>query len=177
MSGDDLVELGVISRPWGVHGEVKVRPTSDIPDRFTDLSGVWLYDGIEMVRYHAVRKVKQLNDAVVLTLDGIGTREAAEAVRNWTVAVPEGERAPLGDGEYYIDDLIGLEVEDRAGKPVGRLVKVYQGAAQDVFEIETPGGPVLVPAVSAFIIAVDPSYGRMVVELPVIEAERPAGGG
>jgi len=173
LSPDDLVEIGIVARPWGVRGEVKVRPTSDIPDRFARLAGVWLFDGRDEIRYHALTGTRRLNDAVVLALEGVDSREAAEALRNWTVSVPEGERAPLNEDEYYIDNLIGLEVWGRTGESLGRLTRVFQGAAQDVFEITTADGPVLVPAVAAWIDTIDLDAGRMVVELPIVEEVRP----
>jgi len=173
ISADDLIQIGIVTRPWGVRGEVKVRLISDIPDRLAGLDGVWLFDGHETVRYHAVAGIKQLNDAFALSLEGIETREAAEGLRNWEVAVLEEERARLAENEYYIYDLIGLAVEDREGTPLGELTRVWQGAAQDVFEITTAEGPVLVPAVAAYIVSIDLAAGRMSVEVPRIEERRP----
>jgi 16S rRNA processing protein RimM len=172
LSPDDLIQIGIVTKPWGVRGEVKVRLTSDIPDRLAGLEGIWLFDGGTTIRYHAVKGIKQLNDAVALRLEGVDTREAAEEVRNWEVAVPEAERARLAEDEYYIYDLIGLRVEDREGTPLGELTRVWQGAAQDVFEIATADGPVLIPAVAAYVIEIDLAAGLMTVEVPRIEERR-----
>jgi 16S rRNA processing protein RimM len=166
---DDLVEIGRVSKPWGVRGEVKVRLTTDIPDRFQGLEGVWIHENGKKIAWYRIEQVKRLKLAVALKLEGIESPEEAELLRNREVAVPENERAELNEGEFFIYDLIGLEVVDRDGRRLGELTKVYQGSAQDVFEITTPDGARLVPVVSTWVTAIEPEQGRVVLTLPEIE--------
>jgi 16S rRNA processing protein RimM len=169
---DELVEIGVITKPWGVRGEVKVRLLTDIPGRFADLDGVFLAGEELEPSFHRIEGVKNLKGAVAIKLEAVGSPEEAETLRGLSVSVPESERAILGEDEYYIYDLVGLKVFDPEGRELGSLARVYQGSGQDVFEVETGSGPVLVPAVKAFIMKVDLDEGRIVMKLPVEEDTR-----
>ncbi len=171
MEADELIEIGRVAKPWGVKGEVKVRLSTDVPDRFDELDGVYIYDGDEKIAYFRIEHVKHLKEAVALKLDGVDSPDSAELLRGFEVSVPESERAVLGEGEFFIYELIGLEVVDRDGELLGELTKVYQGSAQDVFEVATPEGARLVPVVSEYVSEIDPEQGRIVLTLPEIEEQ------
>lgn len=164
--GEELVEIGRITKPWGVKGEVKVRVTSDLPGRFHGLDGVWVHGGADGPRWYGIESVKDLKGAVALKLEGVGSIEAAERLRDLEVAVTESERPPLDEDVWYVDELVGLEVVDEDGRAVGSLKAVWQGGAQDVFEVTTPGGPILLPGVKQYVREVDTRAGRIVVRVP-----------
>ncbi|MFC1500619.1 ribosome maturation factor RimM [Candidatus Zixiibacteriota bacterium] len=172
MDVDRLVEIGRVAKPWGIKGEVKVRLITDVPGRFDELEGVWVHDGEKSIAWYRIEHVKHLKDAVALKLEGVDSPDSAELLRNFEVSVPETERAELGEGEYFIYDLIGLEVVNPDGERLGELTKVYQGSAQDIFEVETPGGARLVPVVLAYVTEIDLEMGRVVLTLPEIEEEQ-----
>jgi 16S rRNA processing protein RimM len=67
-------------------------------------------------------------------------RAAAEALRGTVLTVPREALPPLGEGEYYYADLIGLAAESDAGEPLGRVVAVENFGAGDIVEIERPDG-------------------------------------
>ena len=171
MEADELIEIGRVAKPWGVKGEVKVRLSTDVPDRFDEREGVYIHDGDEKIAYFRIEHVKHLKEAVALKLDGVDSPDSAEPLRGFEVSVPESERAVLGEGEFFIYELIGLEVVDRDGELLGELTKVYQGSAQDVFEVATPEGARLVPVVSEYVSEIDPEQGRIVLTLPEIEEQ------
>ncbi len=169
MQLDELIEIGHVARPWGIKGEVKIHLTSDIPDRIDGLEGVYLHNGESNPLFYTIEWIKHLNEAAAVKFEGINTPEEAECLRNLEIAVPESDRAPLSEDEYYIYDLIGLEAEDCEGGKLGTLKKVIQGAAQDIFLIATSDGDVMVPAVPTFVHEVDPAGGRIVITLPLLE--------
>jgi 16S rRNA processing protein RimM len=163
---EELVEIGIVVKPWGVRGEVKIRVTSDLPGRFHGLSTVWLDGGTGGPVSYRIETVKDLKGAVAVKLAGIDTPEQAEQLRGATAGVPESQRPALEEGSWYVDELVGLEVVDETGRGIGTLKAVWSGAAQDVFEIATATEPLLLPAVAAFIRKVDPGAGRIVVRVP-----------
>ncbi len=174
MERDRLIDVGTITRPWGVRGEVKVFPASDIPDRFRQLEAVWVCVGSLTPERMRIESVKQLKGMVALKLDGISTPEEAEHYRDAVLGIPEEDRAPLEEGAYYIYELVGLKVESPQGETLGVLTRVYQGSAQDVFEIQDEAGATsLVPAVEAWVHEVDIEGGRVVVTIPEIEGSAP----
>ncbi len=164
--GEELVEIGRITKPWGVRGEVKVRVITDLPGRFHGLDGVWVHGGAVEPRWYRIESVKNLKGAVALRLEGVGSVEEAERLRDLEVAVPESERPPLDEDAWYVDELVGMEVVDEQGETVGKLRTVWQGGTQDVFEITSPDGPILLPAVKEFVRVVDTRAGRIVVRIP-----------
>ncbi len=170
---EDLVEVGIVVKPWGIRGEVKIRVTSDLPGRFHGLSTIWLYGNTGAPLLYRIETVKDLKGAVAVKLAGIDTPEQAERLRGATAGVPSSERPALEEGSWYIDELVGLEVVDETGREIGILKAVWQGAAQDVFEITTGDGPLLLPAVTVFIRKVDPEAGRIVALIPPGEVGTP----
>ena len=156
--------IGTVTSPHGIRGEVKVYPTTDDPARFLDLNQVILRveTGDEVRAVEGVRFTKGM---VLLKLEGIPDRTAAEGYRGCELYVPRADAVPLGKDEYYIADLIGMRVHTAEGE-LGRIREVLQTGANDVYVVDSPlHGEVLIPAIKACIIKVDIEGGRMDVEL------------
>lgn len=96
----------------------------------------------------------------VLHLDGIETREAAEALAGHYL---EGPSQPLDPGAYFWDDLIGLRVETSTGEPLGELVEIFRAGGNEVYRVVGPDGERLVPALRRMIPRIDLAAGVMVV--------------
>ena len=105
---EDLLKVGVITTTHGVRGEVKVFPTTD-PERFLDLEYVILDAGREMKKLE-IRNVKFFKNLVILKFDGIDNINDIEMYKGRDLWVPREEAQELDEDEYYIGDLIGMEV-------------------------------------------------------------------
>jgi 16S rRNA processing protein RimM len=171
MQLDELIEIGHVTKPWGIKGEVKIHLTSDIPDRINDLEGVYLHNGESNPLYYTIEWIKHLNKAVAVKFEGINSPEEAAGLRRLEIAVPVDDRATLSEDEFYIYDLVGLDAEDGGGKKLGTLKKVFQGAAQDIFLIATTDGDVMVPVVLEYVHEIDLAGGRIVITLPLLEEQ------
>lgn len=180
------VTVGVLTRPYGMRGEMRVRLETDFPERFQ--AGARLYWWIpptpedeqsEATEPFPKRRQKKpprtpkpqecyieyarwQGNTLILKLRGVDTIHQAEALRGAWLMIPPEERMPLGENEYYIDDLIGMEVFTETGERVGKLKRVVQGAAYDFYEV----GKYSIPAVEEYILSVDVPRKRMVVRLP-----------
>ena len=165
---EQFFHVGTITSPHGVKGDVKVYPTTDDPERFLDLEKVIIgKKGQEAAsrEVRAVSHVRFLKNMVILHLEGIPDRNAAETYRQWELYVPREDAVPLEENEYYIADLIGMCVYSEEGL-LGTLREVMQTGANDVYVVDSPvHGEVLIPAIKACIIKVDPADGRMDVHL------------
>lgn len=156
MSPTPMIEVQVarIGRPHGIRGELTVEPRTDEPDR-RFVPGARLCaesDGTEFVvegaRWHSGR--------LLLRLEGVDDRNAAEALRGTilTAEVAE-EEAPSDPDEFWDRDLVGLQVRDAAGEPVGAVRQVLHGP-QDLLEVRLDDGALrLVPFVAALVPVVD----------------------
>ncbi|MBQ2846383.1 MAG: 16S rRNA processing protein RimM, partial [Firmicutes bacterium] len=90
----------------------------------------------------------------------------AEALKGKYLYIDRENARELGEDEYFVPDLIGLQVKDEAGENIGELCDVIQNSAQDVYEIKMPDGKTfMIPAVGEFILKVDMDNREMVVRL------------
>lgn len=159
----DLIRIGQITGAHGVRGDVRVYPLTDFPERFTTLHRALL--GPEG-RPIGVRFRGSVRNLVILSLDGITDRNQAEALRGQYLQVPRSEVYPAPEGSFYIFDLIGLDVVDPEGRPLGKLVDVDQNSpVHDLYVVETaPGKRYMVPAVREFVRSIDLREGRIVIQ-------------
>ena len=153
----ERIKVGKITSSSGIRGEVNVYPYTDYPERFEELESVQA-DGvtvtIEKVRYH--------KNMVILKLEGINDRNAADAMRDKFLTIARDEVRELDEDEYFIFDLVGLEAVDQEGAHLGTVTDVIQNSAQDLYEITTDSGKKnLVPAVYELVTDIDINSGIM----------------
>ena len=162
---EDFLKIGVVTSPHGVHGEVRVFPTTEDPDRFRILDEVILQNGSRR-ETHRIRSVKNAKNMVILKLSGIESMNEAETYRGWELMIPRELGLPLEEDEYYIADLIGMDVLTPDGKHLGVIRDVMQTGANDVYVVDSEEyGEILIPAIKACIIQVNIQDNRMVTEL------------
>jgi 16S rRNA processing protein RimM len=161
----ELVTIGMIEKPFGVRGEVRVRSLSDVPGRFEGLTTVTLEAPSGKTVTATVRSVRAAHSAYVLGLDACSTPEEAAVFRGWSVRIPQGSAPPLPQGQYYEYELIGLSVRDEAGHALGTLEEILETPGNHVFVVRGKDGEVLIPATKGAVVAVDLSRGTMTVRL------------
>ena len=110
----DYLKIGVVTSTHGVHGEVKVFPTTDEPKRFKKLKTATLYkNGKE--KTVTVKSVKFFKNQVILGFEEIDDMDSAYELRTSEIRIPRSEGIELGDSEYFIGDIIGMKVSDDTG--------------------------------------------------------------
>ena len=125
----DLVLVGRVVKPQGRHGEVKVQPFSDREDRFPRLARAFLPAPGGGAREVEVERCWPHKDHFVLKLRGVDSIDAAEALRDAELRIPEAELAALPAGSYYYHQLAGLRVVDEAGGELGSVASVMETGA------------------------------------------------
>lgn len=161
----EWLSVGKIINTHGVHGEVRVSPSTSDPNRFEYLYVAWLEIGgvkkefhIESVRYH-----KHL---VLVKFRGIDDMTAAEALKGLELWVDRKNARKLEEDEFFICDLIGLSVYE-GETCYGTIREVIQTGSNDVYWVKDGKGfDVLIPALKAVVLYVDIAGGRMEVKLP-----------
>ena len=164
-SNETLVTIGVILKPSGIGGAVKILPTTDEPGRFSLLKRVYLTSP-EGERLEAnVEQVRVRQKEVVIRFNVCATRNDAEHFRRWEIQIPEDECLPLPEGRYYIFNLIGLQAVTVDGEFIGTVRDVQSIANNDLFVIETSAHKeILIPFVEEFVKIVDIEGGRLVIQ-------------
>ncbi len=158
--------IGVIVRPHGVHGAVKVEPLTDSSKRFRGLSEAYLELHGEM-RPVQLSVASAADNAVILTLNGTETPEQANALRGAYICVDRAHRVQLPKDTYFVTDLIGCDTFDTDGNAYGKLTEVYETGANDVYEIAH--GKLMVPALKRVLSEVDTDAGRIVFDAAVLK--------
>ncbi|MCB9591624.1 MAG: 16S rRNA processing protein RimM [Sandaracinaceae bacterium] len=158
-----LVALGAIARPHGVRGEVRVFRYNAESEVLLELEHVWLTRD-DTSRRVAVRSSKLHGDIVLMTLDGVVGREAADALRGFEVCAPREALPETEDDEYYHADLVGLEAFDPAGARVGIVSDVIRYPSVDCLVLTGDDGVREVPLLEAYVVEVDLDARRVVVD-------------
>ncbi|MBN1922262.1 MAG: 16S rRNA processing protein RimM [Anaerolineae bacterium] len=153
--------VGRILRPHGITGELRAQILTDYPERLVRLRH--LYVGAAY-RRHAVQSVRFHQNLALLRLADITDRDTAETLRGQVVWVALADAAPLEEGEYYLHQLIGMQVSTEAGEALGEIVEVLDmPGANDVYVVHGLRGEVLIPAIREVILSIDMEARQMVI--------------
>lgn len=150
--------VGRVLKAHGIRGEVIVTSESDNPERFTRGSELVASNGSKLV----VRTSRRHGRGLLVAFEGVDDRAEAEQLRGVTLSIDPVLRRTLGPGEYWPDNLTGLEVRDPDGTWLGEVVDVVIGH-QDRLIVKTPSGEVDVPFVEELVPVVDVERGYVTV--------------
>ena len=155
------VLIGVVVGAQGLAGEVKVVPESDFPERFAQLQTVFVEQGdqgqlmtVTGSRWDASKR------RVILKLQGVDDRAAAERLRGAQLCLNVAELVPLAEGQYYQFELLGLEVVTTTGQSLGPLREILRTGANDIYVTDRA----LIPAIDSVVKQIDLPRGRIVIE-------------
>lgn len=164
---EDLLKVGILTSTHGVHGEMKVFPTTDDVRRFKKLKEVVLEKGSEYLPLE-IEGVKFFKQFVIIKFKGYDSINDIEKYKGMSIYVTRENAVPLKKDEYFMADLIGLEVEDESGEVLGELTDVMQTGANDVYVIRLKDGEeLLLPAIKQCILLVD--MDRRIMNVHVLE--------
>jgi 16S rRNA processing protein RimM len=154
---DELVVVGRVGKPHGVDGSFFVEGASDVPERFAK--------GASLL-------VDETPVEIVVSKRGAGGRPVINldrpVPRGATLAVRRDELPDPGEDTYYVFQLVGLAVEEEGGRPLGTVIEVENGPANDTLELDSG---LLLPLVESCVLDVDTGAGRIVVARGFADAE------
>lgn len=161
----DRLKVGVVTSVHGIKGEVKVFPTTDDSRRFKKLKQVYLDTGKELLSLE-IEGVKFFKQMVILKFKGYENPDDVMKFRQKELWIDRKDAVRLSKDEYFIADLIDMEVCDEEGKLIGTLKDVISTGANDVYAVETPEGKeVLFPAIKQCVLDVDTESRKMTVHV------------
>jgi 16S rRNA processing protein RimM len=163
---DALVAVGRVGPPRGVRGDVFVEPWSDDPDQRFAVGSVLLTEPTEAGPL-TVEYLNLSGSKMVLRFAGVVDRAGAEALRGVRLVIPASARPPIEDpDEFYVSDLVGLEVRTAGGTVVGPIQQVVDIAGADYLVLSIDAVERLVPFVAAVVPTVDLAGGFVVIDPP-----------
>lgn len=160
VDAESLFLVGRIWRAHGVRGEVKVIPETDDPERFEDLRVVFTGKTANTVDRREVESVRlqptKRGILVVLKLRNVDSRDEAEMLRKLSVYAHGEDLPPLDEDEFFLHDLIGLQVVAEDGEEVGVVENVLELPAHEVLVVSRPGASSsMIPVVPEFVVEID----------------------
>ncbi len=166
--GGTLVAVGEVLRPWGLQGEVRVRPLTDRPkERFTNLHECVLWeprpDRREPCRIASCRFE---GESLLVRMEGVTSPEDARRFTGRLLAVAQEDVLPAPEGHFYPWEMAGAVVETRDGRRVGEFVRVEGSEGQPLWVVAEGGREYLVPAVPEIVVDVNVAERRIVIDPP-----------
>ena len=165
MTKTDTVCVGAFAGAYGVNGEIRLKSFCAEPQAIADYSPLSDEAG---KRYFSISLSRSINNALVASVEGIKTKEDADALKGLRLFAARDRLPALPDDEFYHTDLIGLTVLDTGGNTLGKLQAVQNHGASDLLEIklENSSATVLLPFTSEVVPTVDLTTGRIIVDPP-----------
>lgn len=157
-----MISIGVISKPHGIRGEVRLRPFDDCRQVFYAGASIFLQSG-SINEEKEIVQVRPHGDILIVRLAGVEDRSGAELLRGAECLIDEALLPPRDDGGLYVFQLIGLSVSTAEGKYVGTITDVLEIPGQSVYVVDASGKEVLIPAVPEFVNEIDVEAGTVVV--------------
>jgi len=151
---ETLFEIGVVVRPQGLKGEIKIQPWTDDAEQWLDFSHCLRKKHGE-VKNCEILSVREQTGFIFARIEGVNTREDAEAMRGEVLFIERSCLPEPEDGAYFIVDLIGCKVVDDEGHELGVMKDVLPYPANDVYVVRTPRGDKYVPALKTVLKDVD----------------------
>lgn len=147
---NDTLKIGLIGKPHGIKGELRVTPLTDDPARFKRLKKVIIKDKI-----YGVNGARVAADAVYLSLSGVTDRNAAELLRGEFLLVERSDALPLEEYSYFIADIIGCKIVTETGGYIGDVKEVTSAKTDYFTAVGADGRTLRFPFLKDMLVKVD----------------------
>jgi 16S rRNA processing protein RimM len=165
---ENKIIIGEVIGVHGVRGELKIRPLTEDPGRFYELDTLTLANRGK-ARSYAIEMIRIHKGNVLLSAEGITTREQAEKLRGALVEIDREDAVELAEDEFFVTDLIGMTVVDGAGAVLGTITGILDTTGSvDTVEIQTPARSVYVPFRKEYFKAFDFEEKKVTAEIPAV---------
>ena len=163
-----LVLMGEFGRPHGLDGSIRLKSYTDDPTAIAGYGPLIAQDGRRFVLTHARQAAGDQRDLLVVRVEGVGSREAAEPLNRLGLHVERDRLGKLEEDEFFLTDLVGLTAYAPDGREIGRVFAVPDYGSGALLEIAPVGGgrTILLPFTKAFVPTIDIVGGRVVVDIP-----------
>lgn len=175
---DQFLAVARISRPQGRQGEVAAEILTDFPERFEKLRQAYLENPGRAPELRTIESCWFHKGRIILKFDGVDSIDAAERLRGRHILVPQEEKVPLPEHQYYVADLVGCRVlREPTLEEVGRVIGVDTTGGASILRVELCGPPgepqrggklreALVPLAQAICTRIDPAARVIVIDPP-----------
>lgn len=157
--GERLIVIGRSVKPFGIKGEIKIRPCTESLEAF-DRSSALVFGAVP----YKVRSLRFHGGFVLAALEGVDTPERARQLCGSLVQTEARNLPPKEEDEYYWFELIGMKVYTTNGRDLGKITRITRTGANDVLHVEGALGEALLPMIEEVVAEVDVDKGEMIVD-------------
>lgn len=159
----DLVPIGMVIKPHGVKGKMKVEYFGEDLNRFLLYREVFIKDNLGRPQGYEILEAIPQPPRLILRLKGIERTEEVQPLIGKEILIRKEALLPLEEGEYYWLDILGMVVETEKGKKIGSVKEIFPTGANDVYVVEGKRREIFLPATEGVIQDIDPQRGVMKV--------------
>ena len=159
-----LLAVGRIARAHGIRGRVLLAPYNHASEGLERASALWLRRAEEEPRRHEVTHSERVNLGYLVTLQGVADRNGADLLRGLEVLIDRAELPELQSDEIWAQDMVGMRLADQGGQERGEIVGIESAGPNDLLQVMTAAGLVLVPM--GLVREIDEESKRVVIESP-----------
>jgi len=161
---ESLVNIGRVVATQGNKGEVRIVPLTDFPGRFQNIERIYLVQKEKEPVTTEIERARHHKGFVILKFKDYDSISQAEELKGFFIAIPKEERMKLKKDEYYIDEVMGLEVENEEGKRLGKIIDVVRNPGNDVYVVKNDK-ELWVPAIKEVVKKIDLENKKMVIHM------------
>lgn len=165
MDFDSCYELGYISKPHGLNGDVSIIIDADIPENYKKLESVFIEIDKQLVPFF-IKKIKLSGNKAILSLEESTHIDFAKKLKGAKLFLPLEFLPELEDDQFYFHELIGYSVEDSQLGAIGIITTIYDAGPQDLLAVDHKGKEVLIPINDETLIEVDKTNSIIQVSIP-----------
>lgn len=158
--------VGEIVKAHGLRGEVIISAHTQNQDRFAPGATLRVGRTADDIVEFEVVAVRSHQDRLIVSLEGIADRNAAEALRGRLIFIASDELPELEEGLWWEKDILGMSAVDQDGTALGVVTEVIVREVQDLWKIDTGRTEVFVPAVPGIVVSVDLENRTIVIDPP-----------
>ena len=151
----NLFPIGRVVKPHGIKGRMKVEYFGEDLRRFVSYREIFIEDEKGRPESYEILEASPHPPRLILRLKGIEKIEQAQPLIGKTILVEKEALPGLEKGEYYWADLLGMKVETREGKQIGKVREIFATGAHDVYVVEGKRGEISLPAIGEVILDID----------------------
>ena len=161
----ERLQVGQIVNTFGIKGFVKVVPYTNYMERFEEIKSLYVIQKGKEKKYE-IEETKYQKNMVLLKLKGVERMEEAEMLRNSFLEIDREDALELEEGEYFIADIIGLDVYSDEGILLGKVEDIYNTGAKDIYVVKDElGKQILLPYIDEVFKEINLEEGKIIVHL------------
>ena len=161
---DSFVAVGRLMRTYGIFGDILCKPLSHNFDRHSLLRKVYL-ETLEGIREAVISHSEAYGFLWKFHFEGFDSPEALKPFVNAYVLVPESERLPLPEGEFYFSDFENFEAIDSKGNVIGKILNAQEMPSVNVFNLLVGTKEIVVPWIDDCILGIDIERKKITVNM------------